>query len=97
MMARPSAELILTAENGDSELDILVSEGYWTIAYYGQPVSLRQRFWSQQGEKMKYPRTGFNNRAHCERLADRLNELFETDGFSCLALIDNNTDWDQNP
>ena len=96
-MARPSAELILTAANGDSELDILVSEGYWTIGYLGQPVSLRQRIWTQEGEKMKYPRTGFNNRAHCERLAVRLNKLFETDAFECITLIDNEMDWDQNP
>ena len=96
-MARPEPTIILSTENGDTELDILVSDGYWTVAYLGQPVGLRQRFWSQQGLKMKYPRTGFNNRAHCERLADRLNKLFDTDGFSCLELINNNMDWDQNP
>jgi len=96
-MARPAPTIILTAERTTDELEILVSEGYWTVGYMGSPVSLRQRMWTQSGEKFKYPRTGFNNRAHCERLAERLNKLYNTDAFECITLIDNNMDWDQNP
>ena len=92
-MARPAPDVLFTAQEDDSELDILDSPGYWCIGLQGQPVSLRRRIWTNQGEIMKYPRTGFNNRAHCERLADRLNLLYGTDQFSCLTLIEPIKEW----
>jgi len=81
-MARPSAEIIASAELADYTLDVLESERYWVITYQGRPVSLRHRFFTSEGIKMKYPRTGFNNQAHCERLAERLNDHFDTEDFS---------------
>ena len=87
-MARPPARTIISSQRGDEELDILESEGYWCIAYQGDPIGLRQRIWTPRGEIMKYPRTGFNNKAHCERLAAKLNAEFETEDFTCLTLIE---------
>ena len=92
-MARPAPEVIVTTQTGDCELDILESAGYWVIGYMGNPVSIRQRSWTETGERMKYPRTGFNNRAHCERLAERLNKLYATEAFECLTLIDTEQEW----
>jgi len=85
-MARPSAETITSKELDYYTLDIMASEGYWLIAYKGLPVSLRQRFFTETGIKMKYPRTGFNNRAHCENLARRLNKEFNTKDFACIEI-----------
>jgi len=85
-MARPTAETIVSTELEHYVLDILESDGYWTICYRGQPVSIRHRFYTAEGIRMKYPRTGFNNQAHCERLAGRLNAHFNCDDFSCREL-----------
>jgi hypothetical protein len=85
-MVRPTAETIRSVDMDDFVLDILECEGYWTITYQGRPVSLRKNVYYEDGIKMKYPRTGFNNRAHCERLAQRLNTMFNSTEFKCVEL-----------
>jgi len=85
-MARPSALTIVSKELDYYTLDILESEGFWTICYRGQPVGLRQRYFNVEGVQFKYPRTGFNNQAHCERLAERLNKQFKCKDFTCRLL-----------
>jgi hypothetical protein len=88
-MARPSAECIQTAQAAqDMEVDILQSTGYWCLAYKGQPVQIRQRNYQSGVLVMKYPRTGFNNKAHCVNMAFKMNMLFDTQDFSCLTLLD---------
>jgi hypothetical protein len=82
-MARPSAETVISKELDYYHMDIMESEGYWIITYQNKPVGLRHRFYTIEGVKMKYPRTGFNNQAHCVRLAARLNKHFGTDEFDC--------------
>lgn len=87
-MARPAAETIISrqTEDGGTE-EILASHGVWVLAYRGLPCALREKYWAADGEHVKYPRTGYNNRAHCERLAERLNRDFNTDQFSCLEVV----------
>ena len=87
-MSRPPAETIMGKDCDDFYLDILESAGYWTIAYKGRPISIRKTIFLTDKQIMKYPRTGFNNRAHCELLAERLNKQFKTKEFTCLTLVE---------
>lgn len=88
-MARPAATTLLTIDLEDEILDVLDCEGYWTIAYNGRPVSLRKTVYTALGLTKKYPRTGFNNHAHCANLAKKLNRQFNTNQFSCVELTTN--------
>jgi hypothetical protein len=87
-MARPGPEIILSVPTEDGgSLEVMNSQGVWVLAYRGIPCALRERYWAADGEHVKYPRTGYNNRAHCERLAEKLNDQFNTDQFSCLEVV----------
>lgn len=86
-MARPAPRVIDSVELEYYTLDILESEGYWTVFYQGEPVALRQKYYTSEGMKMKYPRNGFNNQAHCENLANKLNEHFNCLDFTCEQLV----------
>jgi hypothetical protein len=86
-MARPSPKIIIQHQvNDDTYIDVLESSGLWFLTYMNKPVSLRERFFSHVGLQVKYPRTGYTNQAHCRRLAEKLNEQFNTDRFACQAV-----------
>ena len=78
---RPSAERIMGRDLDDYYLDILESQGYWILTYQGRPVSIRRTQPTVAGTRLRYPRTGWNNRAHAEHTAHKLNKIFNTDEF----------------
>ena len=86
-MGRPSATTILkqTDELG-RVLEILEADKAYILTYDGKPTALRQTEHFHDLLRIRYPRTGFNNRAHAVRLANRLNKLFNTDLFSVSEL-----------
>ena len=91
-MTRPSAPVLLEREfdslgYAKHKIEILGSEGFWILEYQNKPCALRTEYATGEGYKFKYPRTGFNNLAHCQRLADQLNEEFETVDFSVRRLV----------
>lgn len=87
-MARPGPEIIIQqpTEDGGS-IEVLHSKGVWVLAYAGVPCALKERYYAADGEHIKYPRTGFNNHAHCERLAEKMNKFYNTDKFTCLEVV----------
>jgi hypothetical protein len=87
-MPRPSAEVIMTMElPNDESIAVLHSQGVWVLAYNGAPCALREHYWAADGAHVKYPRTGYNNEAHCQRLADKMNKQFKTNKFTCLEVV----------
>ena len=87
-MARPSAERIDHQTFGMLEIEILEATGVYYLTYQNRPISLRHRYYTESGSKFKYPKTAFNNPAHCRNLAQRLNTQFNTTlfGMACLEL-----------
>lgn len=85
-MARPKPAIILRDEQLYETIEILASPGIWFIAYQGRAIGITKRTWTQRGEVIKYPRTGFNNYAHALKLVKRLNERFMTDQFTVLEV-----------
>ena len=59
----------------------------WVLEYKNRPVAIRTEYLTEDGYKYKYPRTGFNNQAHAERLALQLNkqavQLLHNKKFIC--------------
>jgi hypothetical protein len=87
-MARPAAEVLLVKEYGDGEsTEVLHSQGVWVLAYKGIPCALKERYYAADGEHIKYPRTGYNNEAHCVRLAEKMNKMFDSKHFSCMEVV----------
>ena len=87
-MARPGPEIILQKDTDDQgSLEILHSHGVWVLAYNNTPCAIKERYYAADGEHVKYPRTGYNNEAHCQRLADRMNKEFNTDKFTCMEVV----------
>jgi len=87
-MARPGPEIILTKDTEDGgSLEVLHSQGVWVLAYKGIPCALKERYYAADGEHIKYPRTGYNNEAHCVRLAEKLNKQFNTNKFTCMEVV----------
>lgn len=88
-MARPGPEIILSVPTDDAGgvMEILESQGVWVLTHAGRPVALREKFYEIDGLHVKYPRTGYNNEAHCVRLAEKLNKQFNTKDFSCLEVV----------
>lgn len=87
-MPRPGAEVLLSKEfDGGESTEVLMSQGVWVLAYKGVPCALKERYFAADGEHIKYPRTGYNNEAHCVRLAEKMNKLFNTTKFTCMEVV----------
>jgi hypothetical protein len=86
-MARPSPEQIDSQSFGGLDIEVLEATGVYYLTYQNRPVSLRHRYYTTTGSKFKYPKTAFNNPAHCRNLAQRLNMQFNTTEFG-MACID---------
>lgn len=88
-MARPKPDVILTAEEfTDSDLDIIPVDQLWTLTYDGQPVVMRRRQYNLRGEIFKYPKSAYPTEAVARNQATKLNELFDTDRFDIVNLMD---------
>lgn len=86
-MGRPSAATLLKqVDELGRVLEILEADKAYILTYDGKPTALRQTEHFHDLLRIRYPRTGFNNRAHAVRLANRLNKLFNTDLFSVSEL-----------
>lgn len=81
-MSRPEPIVHLYRETSPGlRREIVSGEGFWFITYKGLPVNVRDEHWNSTGRRFKYRRTGFANRAHALRLAERLNQEFATEDF----------------
>ena len=83
-VSRPKPQVKIQRLHNDLNYSVLVSPGYWVLTYQGVPSAVKTVSWDNRS---KYPRTGFNNQAHAYLMAERLNEIFETEDFAVLKLI----------
>lgn len=87
-MARPKPEIIISSNVSDwLTVDILKAEHLYTVLYNNQPINIRQRYWSAQGETIKYAKPTYASRASAENLAAKLNTDFFTDKFTVKEVI----------
>jgi len=86
-MARPKPTVLLSHTNDAGQtLDILAAEATWIITYDGRPINLRE-FFFDLGTRQKYLRTSYSNPGHARRLADKLNQRFNTDKFAVVTNV----------
>ena len=87
-MARPKPEILNTTAVSDFlSLDILAAEHLYTVLYNNQSINIRQRYWTAQGETVKYLKPTYASLASAENLAKKLNKDFYTNKFTVKEII----------
>lgn len=83
-MARPEPTILLEHVESKTYLaeQILQADALYSVFYKGSPVNIRtlNKLISQPGPR--YKKISYSNRAHCERLVERLNKKFHTNDFT---------------
>lgn len=89
-MSRPKPTVILsyTAPHTGKTEQILAAEAIYAVFHDGKPVNLKSIVGpiDLSGISPKYKKTSFANSAHAFNLAQRLNDLFQTDKFAVHRL-----------
>ena len=83
-MSRPKPKVLLEALNKRTYKaeQVLEAEAIYTVFYRGNPINLRTLNTLISYPGPKYKKVSFSNRAHCVRLAQRLNKIFDVDDFT---------------
>ena len=80
-MARPSPKVMDEFQKGNVLIEVLEKPNVYFVTYKGKPIGLRHSYFKAEGITLKYPKTAFNELAHCQRLADKLNTQFSCADF----------------
>lgn len=83
-MARPKPSVLLEALNQRTYKaeQVLEAEAIYSVFYKGKPINLRTLNTLVSYPGPKYKKVSFSNKAHCVRLAERLNKMFGVDDFT---------------
>lgn len=81
-MVRPKALVLLEHQDDAGSIEVMMADAVWVVMYQNTAISIARRTWTADGTVVKYLRTNYSNRAHAYRLADRLNQMFDTDDFT---------------
>lgn len=83
-MSRPKPFVLLEAVNKHTynAEQVLAADAIYSVFYQGKPINLRSLNTMISYPGPKYKKVSFSNRAHCERLAQRLNSMFSTSDFT---------------
>jgi hypothetical protein len=89
-MSRPKPTVLL--EHIDKKTyksdQILAAEAIWAVFYQSKPFNLKTQNSLTNFPGPKYKKVSFSNPGHAHNLAKKLNDLFNTDQFSVVRLVD---------
>lgn len=71
-----------------SMLKITRADAVYAVYYDGAPINKFEENIFRDVNKFKYQRTSFSTPGQAMREAKKLNEIFDTDLFTCICLID---------
>lgn len=87
-MSRPKPTVLLEAVNKQNfkAEQVLQADAIYSVFFQGNPINLRtlNKLVSYPGPK--YKKVSFSNPGHAFNLAERLNNIFKTDGFKVVKL-----------
>ena len=88
IMSRPKPQILLEAVHKDTYKaeQILAAEAIYSVFYEAKPINMRtlNKLVSYPGPK--YKKVSFSNSGHAFNLAEKLNKMFNTDGFTVVKL-----------
>lgn len=87
-MARPKPKVLLRSQNECKSKveEVLAADGVFAVFYDNMPISLKWASEFADEAQPKYRKTFFPSYAHAKNLATRLNEQFNTNGFTVVKL-----------
>jgi hypothetical protein len=89
-MSRPKPTVLL--EHIDKKTyksdQILAAEAIWAVFYQSKPFNLKTQNSLTNFPGPKYKKVSFSNPGHAHNLAKKLNDLFNTDQFTVVKLVD---------
>jgi hypothetical protein len=90
-MARPGPKIIETCADENNVIwDITSSPAVYMIVYKNKPVGIRSHHHQMAGPQFKYNKMLYNTQATAQHQVDRLNQRFNTEDFSYIAIGENN-------
>jgi hypothetical protein len=87
MTGRPKPQILLRKPDPKLkhiEVQVVPTSAYYIIQYDNKPINIihenrSQHLWTNT---RRYMKTGYPNRGHADRHAEKLNTLFNTDKFT---------------
>ena len=79
-MGRPKTQVIESQRRGHHEWTVAATAATWEVIRGTQPIYIVKQHWLQ--DRKTYPRSSFSNAAHAQNLADKLNQMFDTDQYT---------------
>lgn len=89
-MSRPKPDILLEYVNKKNYRaeQVLAAEAIWAVFYQGKPFNLKSSNMLTSYPGPKYKKTSFSNPGHAYNLAQKLNEMFNTQEFCVFKLTD---------
>jgi hypothetical protein len=87
-MSRPKPTVLLEITNKKTYKteQVLEAEAIWAVFYNSKPINLKTSSLVAQQLGPKYKKVSFSNSGHAINLAEKLNKMFNTTGFSVYKL-----------
>ena len=89
-MSRPKPNVLLEFTNNvtyKSE-QVLEAEAIWAVFFKNKPFNLKSSNSLTNYPGPKYKKTSFSNPGHAFNLSKKLNEMFKTDEFTVVKLVE---------
>lgn len=82
-MSRPQPTIVLRHVDSDRlETDVIYADSVWVVCYRDAPITVRRGPEGNRYPGFKYLKSAWPHPGHAHNMADRLNELFDTDEFT---------------
>ena len=85
-MSRPQPNLIATYQEGDRCTEVCSADAVYAVLYQGEPIKLRTYNPTVKYQGYKYGKSMFPEAGHAIRLANKLNEIHDTDAFTVAVM-----------
>lgn len=89
VMSRPKPTILCRNIDPDTHKvsEVLASEAIYAVYYQNKPINLRTLHNLISDPGPKYKKVSFSNPGHAFNLAEKLNEMFQTNDFQVYELI----------
>lgn len=87
-MSRPKPKVLLEITNKKNYKtdQVLESDAIWAVFYQDKPINLKTTSFIMQEMGPKYKKVSFSNSGHAFNLAEKLNNMFNTNEFAVYKL-----------
>ncbi len=89
-MSRPKPNVLLEFTNSITYKceQVLEADAIWAVFYKNKPFNLKSSNSLTNYPVPKYKKTSFSNPGHAFNLSKKLNEMFKTDEFTVVKLVE---------